>query len=81
MIFAVSQVQDKFKEQNLGLYAGFIDLTKTFDPVNREGLWAILERFSCPRKFMNLTCLLHANMKGLVLSTGETSDTFAELVA
>ena len=81
MIFAVSQVQDKFKEQNLGLYAVFIDLTKAFDPVNREGLWAILERFSCPGKFMNLICLFHDNMKGLVLSTGETSDMFAALVA
>ena len=30
------------REQNMGLYAVFIDLTKAFDTVSRDGLWKIL---------------------------------------
>lgn len=76
MIFAVRQVQEKCKEQNLDLYAVFIDLTKAFDTVNREALWVILQRLGCPRKFVQLIQQFHDNMTGLVLSGGEASDTF-----
>ncbi|KAL8574199.1 hypothetical protein ACOMHN_053520 [Nucella lapillus] len=38
MIFAVRQVQEKCREQNLDLHADFIDVTKAFDTVNRVAL-------------------------------------------
>ena len=59
MIFAVRQVQKKCKEQNLDLYAVFVDLTKAFNRVSREALWTILERLACPRKFTNVICQFH----------------------
>ena len=31
MIFVVRQIQEKCREQNMGLYAAFVDLTKVFD--------------------------------------------------
>jgi hypothetical protein len=76
MIFAVRQVQEKCKEQNLDLYAVFIDLTKAFDTVNREALWKILQKFGCPDKFTNMIRLFHDNMTGLVLSGGDASQPF-----
>ena len=36
MIFVLRQIQEKCREQNMGLYAAFVDLTKAFDTVSRE---------------------------------------------
>ena len=44
MNFAVHQLQEKCREQNQNLYILFVDLTKAFDTVSREGLWAILSK-------------------------------------
>ena len=38
MIFVLRQIQEKYREQNLGLYAAFVDLTKACDTVNRDEL-------------------------------------------
>ena len=54
----------------------FIDLTKAFDTVSREGLWSILSKLGCPRKFVKMIRLFHDDMNGLVLSKGETSQPF-----
>ena len=43
MIFTVRQVQEKCLEQNMDLFAVFIDLTKAFNTVNREALWIIFD--------------------------------------
>ena len=51
MIFVLRQIQEKCREQNMGLYAAFVDLTKAFDTVSREGLWKILARLGCPPNF------------------------------
>ena len=42
MIFVLRQIQEKCCEQNMGLYVAFVDLTKAFDTVNRDGLWKML---------------------------------------
>ena len=44
MIFVIQQIQEKCREQNMGLFVAFIDLTKAFDTVSRDGLWKILSR-------------------------------------
>lgn len=48
MVFVLRQIQEKCREQNMGLYAAFIDLTKAFDTVSREGLWKIMHKLGCP---------------------------------
>ena len=47
MIFVLRQAQEKCREQNTSLYAAFVDLTKAFDTVIRDGLWKILARLGC----------------------------------
>ena len=42
MIFVLRQIQKKCREQDIGLYAAFIDLTKAFDTVSHDRLWKTL---------------------------------------
>ena len=52
MIFVLRQIQEKCREQNVGLYSAFVDLTKAFDTVSRDGLenpgvcWLYHQHFS-----------------------------------
>ena len=48
MIFVLRQIQEKCREQNMGLFAAFVDLTKAFETIRRDGLWKILARLGCP---------------------------------
>ena len=38
MIFTARQLQEKCQEQNVDLYMTFVDLTKAFDTVSRDGM-------------------------------------------
>ena len=48
MVFSVRQLQEKCREQRQPLYLAFIDLTKAFDLVSRDGLFSLLQRIGCP---------------------------------
>ena len=53
----------------------FVDLTKGFDTVSREGLWKIIATFGCPAKFIAMV-QLHDGMLARVQNDGEFSDPF-----
>ena len=76
MIFAARQLHEKCQEQYEDLFITFIDLTKAFDTVCRDGLWQIMETFGCPRTFIALVRQLHDDMWASVLDNGDTSDSF-----
>ena len=59
MIFVLRQIQEKCTEQNMGLYAAFVDLTKALDTVSHDGLWKILARLGCPLKLLHILRQLH----------------------
>ena len=48
MIFSIRQLQEKCREQQETLYIAFIDLTKAFDLVSRQGLFQLLKKIGCP---------------------------------
>ena len=74
MVFAIRQLQEKCRKQNKELHMVFVDLTKAFDTVNREGLWKILRKFGCPEKMILLIASFHNGMQARVQENGETSD-------
>ena len=76
MTFALRQLQEKCSLQGVDLYLLFIDLTKAFDTVNREGLWCILEKAGCPKLFVSLIRSFHDNMKVSVREGSDKSPSF-----
>ena len=48
------------------LYIAFIDLTKAFDLVSRDGLFQILPKIGCPPKLQSMIESFQTNMKGTV---------------
>ena len=76
MIFTARQLQEKCQEQNVDLYMTFVDLTKAFDTVSREGLWKIMAKFGCPAKFIAMVWQFHDGMLARVQNDGEFSDPF-----
>ena len=76
MIFTARQLQEKCQEQNMDLYMTFVDLTKAFDTVGREGLLKIMAKFGCPAKFIAMVRQLHDGMLARVQNDGGFSDPF-----
>ena len=76
MVFSLRQLQEKSREQNLPLYIAFIDLTKAFDLVSRDGLFKALEKIGCPPKLHSMIESFHSNMKGTVQFNGNLSEDF-----
>ena len=76
MIFAARQLQEKCQEQNIDLYSTYIDLTKAFETVSRDGLWKIMAKYKCPGKFNNSVRQFHDRMLARVQNNGKTSEAF-----
>ena len=76
MVFSVHQLQEKCREQQIPLFIAFIDLTKAFDLVSREGLFKLLHKIGCPPIVLSLTKSFHSDMKGTVQFDGSTSVPF-----
>ena len=66
MVFSVRQLQEKCREKRVPLHIAFIDLTKAFDSVSREGLYIVLRKLGCPQKLLNLIRSLHMGMMATV---------------
>ena len=76
MIFQARQLQEKCQQQNMDLYMTFVDLTKAFDTVSREGIWKIMAKFGCSTKFIAMVRQFHDGMLARVQNDGELSDPF-----
>ncbi|XP_069176132.1 uncharacterized protein [Procambarus clarkii] len=69
-------LQEKCREERKALYIAFIDLTKAFDLVSRDGLFKILAKIGCPRTLFSMIQSFHKDMKGTVMYDGSTSEPF-----
>ena len=78
LIFCLKQVQEKSIEQNMSLYVVFIDVSKAFDIVSRQGLWQVLKKYGCTEKFVSLIEALHTGMQANVAMSGSVSTDFLE---
>jgi len=79
MIFAFRQLQEKAMEQNMPLYAVFVDFTKAFDTVDRVALWRVLPKYGCSPKLLAIVKAFHIGMKATVSISGNNSDAFEVL--
>ena len=76
MIFVLGQIQEKCRDLNMGLYAAFVDLTKAFDTISRDGQWKILACLGCPPKLLIILRQLHEGQQGQVKQNGSLSGSF-----
>ena len=65
-IFSLRQLQEKCKEQHMLLCIAFIDLTKAFYLVSRDGLFKVLPKIGCPPKLQSMIEYFHTDTKGTV---------------
>nr|VZI08015.1 unnamed protein product [Spirometra erinaceieuropaei] len=77
MTFTAHQLQEKFQEMRTHLYSTFVDLTKAFNTMNREGLWKIMQKFGCPERSTQMVRQLHDGMMARVTDNGAVSEAFA----
>ena len=54
----------------------FVDLTKPFDTVSRDGLWKIMAKFGCPPGYIAMVRQFHDGMQARVQNDGEYSEPF-----
>ena len=76
MIFSVRQLQEMCREQHQPLYMAFIDLTKAFDLVSRDGLFKLLPKIGCPPSLLSMIRSFHEGMQGIVQYDGSYSESF-----
>ena len=57
----------------MDLYMTFVELTKPFDTVSREGLWKIMAKFGCPTKFIAMVRQFYDGMLARLQNDGEFS--------
>ena len=76
MIFAARKLQEKCMEEHRDLYTTFVELTKAFDIVSRDGLWKIMAKFGCPSTFISVVRQFHDGMVARVLDDSEQPAAF-----
>ena len=76
MIFVLMQIQEKCREQNLGLSATLVDLTKAFNIASRGALWKIPACLGCSPKFLTILRLLHECQQSQVKQNVPQSGSF-----
>ena len=76
MVFSLRQLQEKCREQHMPLYIAFIDVTKVFDLVRREGFFTVLPNIRCPPKLQSMIESFHTNAKGTVQFNDSSSEPF-----
>ena len=63
LIFSARQFQEKCQEQNVDLYITFVELTKAFGTVSRDGLRKRMAKFGCPPRFIAMVRQFHDGMQ------------------
>ncbi|VDL97392.1 unnamed protein product [Schistocephalus solidus] len=77
-IATARQLQEKCQEMLIHFFSTFVDLSKAFDAVKREGIWRIRQKFTSPERFTHMVRHLHDCMIEHVTDNGAISEAFAE---
>ena len=75
-VFGARQLQEKCKELNTELHSTYVDLTKVFDMVRRDGLWRIMAKHGCPGNFLTIVMQFNDGIHVRVQDNGKSSVPF-----
>ena len=76
IVFSLRQLQDKCLEQQMTVSIAFIDITKAFDLVSRDGLFKVLPKIGCPPKLQSMIESFHTDTNGTVQFNDSSSGPF-----
>ena len=76
MVFPLKQLQEKCREQCKPLYISFIDLTKAFEFLSRDGFFKILKKIGCPPRLLSIISSFHENTHCTINFDCTSSQTF-----
>ena len=76
MNLCLQQLQEKCIAQDQPLYIVFVDFTKAFDTIVKNGRRQLLRKCRCPEKFTTIIESMHTGVMVNVINGGEVSDTF-----
>ena len=72
-VFALRQLQEKFREKNKDLHMVFVDLEKTFDRISRDLIWWCLRKKGVPEEYVKFVQDMYRSCKTKVVTQkGET---------
>ncbi|VDL89320.1 unnamed protein product [Schistocephalus solidus] len=74
---ATYQLQENCREMRNHLKTNFLDLTKAFDTVNRDGLWKVMQKFGFPEWFTHMLRQLPDGLTAHFTANVAVSETFA----
>lgn len=75
-MFVLKCIIDLYKWKKKKLFCLFVDYSKAFDMVWREGLWCKLVKSNITGKILNVIKSMYENIKSCVMLKQELSDTF-----
>ena len=70
VVFLARQHQEQCQEQNVDLYTRFVDLTKAFESVSRDGLGNIMVKFGC----LTIVRYVHDGIQARIQNDGAFSE-------
>ncbi|VDM00260.1 unnamed protein product [Schistocephalus solidus] len=73
----MAELTTLFQEMRTHLSTTFVDLTKAFETLNRDGLWKVMPKVGCPERFMHMVRQLHEGMTARDTDNGTVSEAFA----
>ena len=65
------------RNKNTDFYSTYVDLTKRFDIVSRDGFWRNMAKYGCTKKIITIIRQFHDGMHARVQNKGENSVAFA----
>ena len=71
-----STVTREVQRTAYAMYIAFIDLTKAFDLISKDGLFKVLPKIGCPLKLQSMIGSFHTDTKGTVQFNGSFSEPF-----
>ena len=72
--FILHSIVEMFLSENKRLYAGFVDLRKAFDSINRNVLWLKLYKLGISGKMLRIIRSMYTIVKSCVKQCGQLSD-------